>query len=372
MKHVLKRRWIPLKIKVGYILLILVLLTGCFGNDDVDDDPNIIKPTTQGEYTLIADFTVSPVRLYHGTYLGSYDAMEIGRRLQQKSKTHFSIEQHYLQEGQILSYDRLISLVRRESDINPQGLNPPTGSTFDIGDGKTFVNDAVVVADIVELNFVGNASDNYALKGISLAIVLNQNVRMTVNGVDTFVTIQTDRLYQFGTDIGRKLESYLRTIPEVGDVPVFITLYSTASADATLPGSFIGEGIFRNRSGQFERNNEKWVILPSTEATTVDATLSSQFATLKSSLQSLLPEAVGVIGKARYIDNEADELKITINMVGKTYTEVSMVTQITAQLLDTFENNDMLIVVEIRSLGTVMAVLERKRDQAKPTVIYVN
>jgi protein involved in sex pheromone biosynthesis len=51
-------------------------------------------------------------------------------------KPTFSIEQHYLQEGQILNYDRLISLVRRESDVNPQGLNPPTGSTFDIGDGK--------------------------------------------------------------------------------------------------------------------------------------------------------------------------------------------------------------------------------------------
>lgn len=49
-----------------------------------------------------------------------------------------------------------------------------------------------------------------------------------------------------------------------------------------------------------------------------------------------------------------------------------MVTQITAQLLDTFENNDMLIVVEVRSLGTVMAVLQRKRSEDKPTVIYVN
>lgn len=361
-----------MKVKFGCILLVLTLLTGCFNGEEIIDDPDIIKPTTQGEYTLIASFAVSPVRLYHGTYLGSYDAMEIGRRLQEKSKTHFPIEQHYLQEGQILSYDRLLGLVRRESDTNPQGLNPPSGSSFDIGDGVTFVNDAVVVADIVELNFMGNASEKYALKGISFAIVLNQNVRRTVNGVDTFVTIQTDRLYQFGTDIGRKLESYVRTIPAVGDVPVFITLYSTASSDATLPGSFIGEGVFRNRSGQFSRNQEKWVILPSSEASSLDATLSSQFASLKSSLQNLLPEAVGVIGKVRYIDNEADELKITINMVGKTYTEVSMVTQITAQLLDTFENNDMLIVVEVRSLGTVMAVLQRKRNEDKPTVIYVN
>ena len=361
-----------MKVKLGCIALILMLLTGCFGGDDIIDDPDIIQPTTQGEYTLIANFEVSPVRLYHGTYLGSYDAMEIGRRLQQKSKAHFSIEQHYLQEGQILNYDRLISLVRRESDTNPQGLNPPSGSTFDIGDGRTFVNDAVVVADIVELNFMGNASENFVLKGISLTIVLNQNVRRTVDGVESFVMIQTDRLYQFGTDIGRKLESYIRTIPAVGDVPVFITLYSTASSDATLPGSFIGEGIFRNRSGQFIRNQEKWVILPSNEASSLDATLSSQFASLKTSLQNLLPEAVGVIGKARYIDDEADELKITINMVGKTYTEVSMVTQITAQLLDTFENKDMLIVVEVRSLGTVMAVLQRKPNEDKPTVIYVN
>ncbi len=360
-----------MKIKLMIVLILILTLTGCFGGEDIDD-PNIIKPTTEGEYSLIADFEVSPVRLYHGTYLGSYDAMEIGRRLQQKSKVHFPIEQHYLQEGQILNYDRLIRLVRRESDENPQGLNPPAGSSFDIGDGKTFVEDAVVVADIVELNFLGNASQQYALKGISLAIVLNQNVRRTVDGVDTFVTIQTDRLYQFGTDIGRKLESYLRTIPAVGDIPVFITLYSTASADATLPGSFIGEGLFKNRSGQFVRNQEKWVILPSTEATNLDGVLASQFTTLKSTLQNLLPEAIGVIGKVRFIDNEADEIKITINMVAKTYTEVSIVAQITAQLLDTFENNDMLIVVEIRSLGTVMAVMQRNRNQDKPTVIMLN
>lgn len=353
------------------VLILLIILAGCTPPDDIDD-PNIIKPTTEGEYTLIADFAVSPVRLYHGTYLGSYDAMEIGRRLQQKSKVHFPIEQHYLQEGQILNYDRLIRLVRRESDQNPQGLNPPAGSRFDIGDGRTFVDDAVVVADIVELNFLGNASENYALKGISLAIVLNQNVRRTVDGVDSFVMIQTERLYQFGTDIGRKLESYLRTIPSVGDVPIFITLYSTASADATLPGSFIGEGLFRNRSGQFVTNQERWVIFPSTEATNLDGVLAAQFTTLRSALQSLLPEAIGVIGRVRFIDNEADEMKITINMAAKTYTEVSIVTQITAQLLDTFENNDMLIVVEIRSLGTVLAVMERKRNDDEITVILLN
>ena len=359
------KKWIA-----GMMILILVL-TGCASDPDDNNEEIIIPRSSADEYAVMQSFLPSPVRNYHGTYLGRYDMFEIGDRLLDKSKQYFSVNDYILQEGQILTQSLLTTLVRREADSNPQGLNPPLGSEFDTGSSSVTLSDAVIVADVVELNFLRRDGNQYRLGGISLAIVMNQSHRVVINGIERTVTISTDRLYQFGSDIGRKLESYLRTLPNVTDVPIYITLYSTLSSDSYLPGGMIGEGYFESRTGQFKTNDERWVMFPSTEATNLDIQTSAGFDALKKSLQDVLPESIGVVGKGRYIEGNLDKLDITLHMSVKTYAEVVSVTQKTVSLLDTFEKRDMLVVVSIRSLQDVVVVITRDRGQTTPTVIYL-
>ena len=240
-----------MKNKSILILLIMLVLSACSSSQDNDEDnTTTIISSLAGEYPVAVDYEASSTRNYHGTYLGSYDLIEIGSQLIEKSKEHFDVKDYILQEGQIIDNDRLSNLVMRESADNPTGLNPAKDSEFDIGDGTKLL-DPVLVADVVEINFLENSKDGLTIAGMSVAIVFNQIQRVETSTSITTYEIQQERLYQYATDVGRKLESYLRTLDQVGEIPIYIGLYSTKNVDAAVSGSYFGEGYFISRSGQF-------------------------------------------------------------------------------------------------------------------------
>jgi protein involved in sex pheromone biosynthesis len=352
------------------MLVAMLFLAACSPSNTEDPDNSVILPGVTGSYPVVVDFSPSSVRNYHGTYLGSFDILEIGSQLIEKSKSHFSINDYILQEGQIINNDRLLSLVRRESPTNPQGLNPPAGSEFDIGNQIVLV-DPILVADVVEINFMQTQSSGLVLGGIAVAIVLNQVQRIeTATSVTTYEIDET-RLYEYASDVGRKLESYLRTLNTVGEIPIYIGLYTTKRVDSMVAGGFIGDGYFVSRSGQFQRNNERWLIFPSNEVSSLDPVMSSSFNGLKQSLQQLLPESIGVIGKGRYIDDNLSYLKIDVQLVAKTFMEVKATTQLAASIIEGFENPQVHILVEIMSLNKTLAIIERLPNQSRPVITYI-
>lgn len=354
-----------------YLVVILVLISACAKPIVDEDDNNVaIISSVAGEYPVAFDYEASSTRNYHGTYLGSYDLIEIGSQLIEKSKQHFSVKNYILQEGQIISNERLSDLVKRESSSTPSGLNPPKGSEFDIGDGTTLL-DPVLVADVVEVNFLDNDKDGLSLAGISVAVVFNQiQTRETSTSITTY-EIEQERLYQYATDVGRKLESYLRTLDQVGEIPIYIGLYSTKNVDAAVSGSYFGEGYFVSRSGQFKPLNERWLIIPSSEVEKLDPITSSLFASLKKSLQQLLPEAVGVIGKGRFVNDKLDYIKIDIQLVGKTYMEIKATTQLAASIIEGSQDSGARLVAKVTSLGKVVAIVEKKANQNSVLITYL-
>lgn len=370
MKLVLCRRF-PMKRKLILLMLVLLTLSGCSGKDNVETDGTTsIVSSIAGEYPVAVNYAASSTRNYHGTYLGSYDIIEIGSQLIDKSKKHFNVKDYILQEGQVINSDRLSNLVMRESTSNPSGLNPAKGSEFDIGDG-TKILDPVLVADVVELNFLENSKDGLTIAGMSIAIVFNQIQKTETATSITTYEITQERLYQYATDVGRKLESYLRTLNQVGEIPIYIGLYSTKNVDAAVSGSYFGEGYFVSRSGQFKAINEKWLILPSNEVEKLDPQSSAFFSGFKRSLQQLLPESIGVIGKGRYINDKLDYIKIDIQLVGKTYMEIKASTQLAASIIEGMQNNDVHVIAKVTSLGKVVAIIEKKANQNKVLITYL-
>ncbi len=350
--------------------MVLILLLGACAPEREDPDNTIVLPGQSGEYSVVVDFRPSSVRNYHGTYLGSYDIHEIGSQLIENSKQHFSVNEYFLQEGQIINNDRLLSLVRRESPTNPQGLNPASGSSFDIGNG-ILLEDPVLVADVVEINFMQSRQDRLTLSGIAVAIVFNQVQRIETSTSVTTYVIDDMRLYEYASDIGRKLESYLRTLSQVGDIPIYIGLYSTRSVDSAVSGSYFAQGYFVARSGQFDRIDQRWLIFPSTEATQLDPINSASFNGLKRSLQQLLPEAIGVIGKGEFLNGQLRYLKIDVQMVAKTFMEVKATSQLTASIIDGFDDPRVHLLVEVKSLDKTLAIIERLPNQTKATITYI-
>lgn len=349
----------------------MLVLGGCSSKPDDDTDNNaVIISSIAGEYPVAVDYEAASTRNYHGTYLGSYDLIEIGSQLIEKSKEHFDVKDYILQEGQIISNDRLSTLVMRESSTNPAGLNPAKGSEFDIGDGTKLL-DPVLVADVVEVNFLENSKDGTTIAGMSVAIVFNQIQRVETSTSITTYEIEQERLYQYASDVGRKLESYLRTLNQVGEIPIYIGLYSTKNVDAAVSGSYFGEGYFVSRSGQFKTINEKWLILPSSEVEKLDPNTSNFFVGLKKSLQNLLPESIGVVGKGRYVNDKLQYLKIDIQLVGKTFMEIKATTQLAASILEGMEDDNVQVVAKVTSLGKVVAIIEKKKNQNKVDITYL-
>ena len=346
------------------LIMSLMFLVAC-QSEPSGPAMQVIERIDKDDYQMLFPFKASPVRNYHGIYLGRTDFMEIGSRLEAKSKEHFSPEEYYLAEGQVLTNALLIQLVRRESTDNPYGLNPPKDSNFLIGTSDISVKDAVVVANVVEINFHIEENNEYPLAGMALAIVLNQNLR-TDNG---FVTITEQVLYDYGTNMGRKLDRFIRGLTDLENIPLFIAMYVTNPLDAVLPGRFIGSGYFTARGGQFTKDDEVWALLPSTQATSLNAKLAEQFNQIKSDLTIFTPEAVGVIGEARFVNQQVDFLRLTLTLQAKTYTEIKGLAQHTARLIQEIDNRDYPIVVRINSISETLVLMELTLDD-ELNIIY--
>jgi len=339
------------------VIVCLMLLLGACSSETINPNSgSLIESINQDDYAVLIPFDSSPIRDYHGTYLGRPDFMEVGSRLLDKSKAYFDPKDYYLSEGQILTPTLLGNLVKRESSDNPYGLNPPSGSLFPSGNGEVTLLDAVIVADIVETDFYQGDSANPQLAGISFAIILNQTHTLE-DGAQ--ISITTDRLYTYGSDMGRKLERYIRTLTDLEDMPLYITLYSTESMDSTLPGHFMGEGYFDGRSGQFSDNTENWALFPSSQASLQDPVIDASFLIFRRDVQDFIPEAIGIIGEGRYVENDLDFLRLTLTIQAKTFTEVHALIQYVASLLEGFEQKNYVMIVKINSISETLALIQR-------------
>lgn len=342
--------------KLLNIIISLVLLSACSSNVDENLELNLINSVMNGEYSVLVPFESSPVRAYHGTYLGKADFMEVGSRLSDKTKDYFNPENYYLAEGQVLDISELNSLVTRESSNNPYGLNPPTGSQFVTGVGDITVLNAVAIADVVELDFYSGSSSNPELSGLAFAIVLNDQLKMEDG---SYTTVTQNRLYEYGSDMGRKLERFIRTLANMESIPIYIALYSTASIDSALPGHYIGDGYFDGRSGQFKTNSEEWRLFPSTAAASADPVLDASFSAFKGSIQDFVPENVGVIAHVHYVDEDVNRLNLFIQIQAKTYAEIYALSQYSASLLKEFDLAGYDIIVKIESIDDTLAMIQR-------------
>lgn len=357
--------------KIILLSLCLVLLSGC-GSDDTPKSKEI-NAVIQGDYNVLLPLDTSDSRNRHSSKQpGSmFDVFEIGKGLYDRSKKHFSPDSYIQKEGDVLTFKKLQKLLGRQSNSNDIGLNPEAGTSFDTGDGQV-VDSPFIVDDIYEIDFMKGDE----LSALSIAIVLQPDQKtdaFTENKVayEKTTTISEATLRAYGEEAARKLVSYLRSQPQVGDgMPIYVTLYNVSSADNTLPGSFIAESYFKpnSRSSSFDAIEEEWVLFPSDGADKMDGATSTHFNSLRQSLYQFLPEDVSIIGKGLYIDKKIDTLYIDISVQAKTYTECQALIQQSVSLLDNFTDQDMAIKVNVLNGKETIAVMNRNKNSKKVTL----
>lgn len=338
--------------KLLVIILSILMMSGCT-KAEPKDQPTILESSDPADYDVLVPFDASPIRYNHGIYLGETDLLDIGSRLQNNAKAAFSVSDYYLSEGQVLTITRANSLLKREATDNPYGLNPPKDSLFDSGVGTIKIQDAVLVADIMEIDFYAK-EDPTTLTGMGLAVVFNQT--FDVNG--TAVTVTDAKLKEYAETVGRKLERYIRTLQGYENITIYMALYTTQKIDATLPGHFFSQATFTAREGQFEAINEEWVFFPSQTALTKDVQTSSAFSDLRNAIVDFTPESFGTVGEGLYVDGSLRSLKITVTLQAKTYAEVYALTRLISDQLSSFNHENYDIIVRITSNFTTVALIK--------------
>ena len=347
--------------KIILIGLSLILVACGSSTTEVANDEVMVTIDSYDEtnYSISVPFDLSSARKWHGDTLSKLDQIEIPKGLQEYSKDYFSIDDNFMEQGSILTKDDIQMLQRRESDDYPYALNPESG-LFDLTTAIS-VDSPYIVYDVVELDFVDKNNIDQ-LNGISLAIIMNSTVQNTNDGSEITYDIDDERLYAFASVAGRKLELYMRTKQEVSpDLPIYISFYSANDDESYLPGKYIGGGLFEGRSGQFEEINEQWFLLPTTEHTEFDSVLASGYAIMKGEVNIFLPQNVSMIGKAKYVDDSLDYLKIDIDMQAKTYTEMYALAQYVNSLSKEIITKEFELIINIKQNNeTVFTITKEK------------
>lgn len=341
--------------KLMFVGILMMGMGGC-SKDDSDTQDTMVETEAleSGDFGATLPFTASNSRQQHQIRSQSLvDSMYIGTGLLNYAAAYFSPKTYTMQEGQFLAYDELNSLLGRESDVNPDGLNPATDNVFDSGNGS--VKSAVLVRDVYEVDFIKSKET----KGIALAIVLNSSISEGGSGTNS-VSVSDEKLQAYGEETARKLVTYMRKIPEIGDtLPIYVALYKDTTKEETLPGAFFSQAYFEGRSSNFTSISEEWVMIPSDRATKLDGTVVTQFTQVKNSLKGYLPDDVAIIGKGKFEDGKLSELRITVDMYAKTATEALSLTQYLKSQLSTFASLEYKIQVEVRCQDETIATMVR-------------
>ncbi len=343
-----------------------MMLTACSKSDSVvDSTSEVIESFVEGEYSILMPYELSEARYWHGNALSKFDSVEVEKGLNRRTQEFFSTSDYVQSAGLLLDADSIQMLQRRESADYAYALNPSLGD-FSINDAIT-VESPYIVYDVIEVNYY-HKDDLDTLAGIGLTILMNSDVSASSDSQST-IEIPKDRLYTFGSNAGRKLESYIRQLEGVSfDCPIYIGLYSSAASDSSVPGVYIGEAFFEDRSGQFSEIHEEWALFPSSLAESMDATTYSQFVSIKNEIADFLPENVDIIGLGRFEDDQLQDLKIDINVQAKTYNEINALAQLVSKLCDTIDSTSINLSIDIKMFDTTYFTLIRKEGESEISI----
>ncbi len=349
---------------VGIVSLLVLVGCGTNKKGNVDVDDTVVK-TEKGEYDLIAPFEASPIRYMHAINYREQDVMEVGRRLIEKSKEHFSTDSYRMSEGQVINETRYSELMTFKSANNPNGLMTRYNEGLEIDGVK--LERPVFLNGIFEVAF--HKDKGSKVDGVSVALVLNRN-QVTNSQTGAYHRLSDEALFKVGQSMGIQLGAYIRSLGSLSDVPIYIALYAQSSTDDKLPGNYlpgyyIGDAIVKDNAASFKKNNEGWLMLSDAEATKKVPNAAAEFRSLRSGVTFFTgDESTSLVGKAFLIDDKLDLVNYEVNVGAKTFMEMYSVGRYIMSHLDASDTNDVELKVNIKIYQNTRAVIIKRPNEA--------
>lgn len=377
-------------------LAFLLLLSGCApkydsqeqgGQKTKDNETKAIIPKykiSDKYYQTILPFEPSKARGQVVSNLNTrYDMNEMEMGLMRIAQESFSPDKYFFKEGQFLSSKKVKSWLERkytseqlkEKDMKESenlGLNPIDPGKGDID--KRNEENPLYLAHILEHNYmVRKSDDKVGLGGVVIGLALNSTHYYQKEEFGTVfdTPIPNDKMMAEGKKIAQEVLNRLRKDEDLKDVPITIALYKQQEKNAVVPGNFVaytevGQGD--TQISNWEKVNEKYYLFPSSEAEEEHRDDNKLFLNFKQDIEKYFPNFNGVIGRAYYIDDQLQELKIDIPIQFYGKSEAVGFTQFVAGKVMELFPDYISVQVSISSVSGQEALIVRNANEKEPFV----
>lgn len=359
--------------KVVGLMSFALLLSGCLNNLDGQDqevelgpDEVVVQTTANqlsNEYyrSVILDnrYQLSASASADNSLSSAGNIFAFEEGLLRISQDIFPTDQYYMQEGQLIDGDTLTSWVSRESEGNPEGLNPalPVSGTqeeateeaesvapsddpaiTDETEETASESNQVIVdldstpiylSQIMEKNIMVETDEGYALGGIVIGLAMNSVYQYTDEaGVVYEQEISLGEMRERGKAYANIIVGRLRNTEQLRSVPIVVGIFRQAPDNENAGGTYVLDGISRegNYVTDWTERNEYRVSLPIIN----NSEVSDQymfFDSFRSDVMNFFPHLNGISGEALYIENGLASLDIEIVTQFYQLTEITALTQ---------------------------------------------
>lgn len=386
--------------------LSMVTLTGCI----TDLDQDISKQQSLGAKQVVAQATSNQLSadnyravITDGRYQlgatasidsnlsssGNIQAFEEG--LLRIAKSVFPTSQYFLQEGQLIKLDTMTNWISRESEKNPDGLNPKVAevesssssseadANVSSDESSSVVDESaneqvttnseatpIYLAQIMEKNIMVETSDGYSLGGIVIGLAMNSEYTYTdENGVVHKQEISLGEMRERGKSYANIIVGRLRSTEELRQIPISVGIFRQAGTKDVVGGTYVLDGISRegNSVTDWTEHNEERVLLPIVNSNhPIDQYQS--FYDFRTQVMNFFPKLNGISAEAHVINGSLATMNINIVTQFYSLTEITALTQYVNDVAQRVFPDSLEIQVKIESSAGVEAYVSSPANDA--------
>lgn len=282
--------------------------------------------------------------------------METG--LLQLSEGVFSPDKYSFQEGQYLTSSNVQNWLGRQSKSNSTGLNPASNGSTD-PDKRT----PEYLGTMLEQDFVTGSGSKTTLGGISIALGMNavDYYQKEQYGATYQTKISADQQETQGKKIAQEVVTRLRAKEGVGDVPIFVALYSLAEKDSLVSGSFFAKATATGKTlDKWDKVNQQSGVLPTVNnAKAINSNDATAFSNFQTQVQNFFPNLAGVTATVHYTDGSLTQMTVNIQTQFYSQTEIMSFTNYVASVANKLLPSNAPIQIIVASVNTTQAIISR-------------
>jgi protein involved in sex pheromone biosynthesis len=304
-----------------------------------------------------------------------YDINEFETGLMRIAQNTFSTDDYLFREGQEIKRNTVKLWLNRsytKEQLKAKGLKDSENIGLNPVDQGS--NPPIYLAHILEHDYLTkDDKGNVSLGGVTIGLALNSiyYYQKEQYGATYEKKIPFAEMESQGKKIAAEVLKRLRGMKDLSNVPITIALFEQQSKSSVVPGNFFTfTNVDKGSSSidSWKKLNEKYFLFPSTAAQDAHRDDVTAFLNFKQDVEQYFPNFNGVIGKAFYIDDQLQDLSITIPIQFYGKTEAIGFTQYVTGLVMEHFPKYISVSVSVTSVDGPEALIDRKANANEPFV----